>query len=356
VSTDPSLREYLVELGVSEDELLRTPEVEWPALAFSSGLWPDQTRLTLDEATTRTGVDPALLQRVWRAAGFVEPTGGNRAFTTGDVELFALIDVGIQMFGDDVMIQLVRVLGAAAQRVAEASVSAFVANVVASRMDDDPSGLELARANAVGAATIPGLTQAFDALLRHHLELSQRPIEDEMERGIDIQRRSIGFVDLVDSTALLQRIGTRELATAMAEFDAQAYDIVTAGGGRVVKLIGDEVMFVAPTPDIGVDIALRLADAFSHHEVLPAVRAAVATGAVLARDGDYGGLVVTLASRAAKIAQPSCVLVDRTTADALDAAVVSVGSAQQERLKGFDSSVELLPVVRRADGAGTVET
>jgi class 3 adenylate cyclase len=351
-----ALREYLVELGVSDEALQRTPEEEWPALAFSHGLFPENTRLTLEDATARSGVDTAMLRRVWRAAGFVDPASDSPAFTPADVELFALIQVGTQMFGEDVMIQLVRVLGSAAQRVAEASVSAFVANVVAPSIDEDPSGLDLARANAVGAATIPGLTQAFDGLLRHHLELAQRPADGALSRGIDIQRRSIGFVDLVDSTALVQRVGTRELAAAMADFDSQAYEIVTAGGGRVVKLIGDEVMFVAPTPEIGVDIALRLADAFRDHDVLPEVRAAVATGDVLARDGDYGGLVVTLASRAAKIAQPSTVLVDRSTADALDGALVSVGPAQQERLKGFAESVPLFPVMRGVGSAGTVTT
>jgi adenylate cyclase len=350
-----ALRQFLVEMGVSADDLRTTPEPEWPGLAFSVGLWPDRTRMNVDEAIAETGVDRDLLRRVWRAAGFVDPEDDGRAFTAGDVELFALISVGTQMFGEDVMVQLVRVLGSAAQRVAEASVSAFVANVVAGSIDVDPSGIELARANAVGAATIPGLTQAFDALLRHHLELAQRPAEGAMSRGIDIQRRAIGFVDLVDSTALVQRVGTRELAAAMADFDSQAYEIVTAGGGRVVKLIGDEVMFVAPTPEIGVDIALRLADVFRDHEMLPEVRAAVATGDVLARDGDYSGLVVTLASRAAKIAQPSSVLVDRETAEALDTAVVSVGAAHEERLKGFTESVALYPVMRADDSAGTVE-
>ncbi len=67
------------------------------------------------------------------------------------------------------MLQFARVLGAAVQRVADAAVSMFVVNIGPARMQADPSGLELARANAMSAALIPGLVRAFDVLLRHRL-------------------------------------------------------------------------------------------------------------------------------------------------------------------------------------------
>ena len=39
-----------------------------------------------------------------------------------------------------------------------------------------------------------------------------------------------------------------ELAEVVDQFERLAYDVVVAGGGRVVKMIGDEVMFLVDDP------------------------------------------------------------------------------------------------------------
>jgi len=122
--------------------------------------------------------------------------------------------------------------------------------------------------------------------------------------GIDLVRRSIGFADLVDSTAWTQQLELPALSQALSTFDSTASEVVIGRGGRVVKLLGDEVMFAANDPLTAADIALALVDAFADHDVLPAVRAGIATGDVLARDGDFSGAVVNLAARAVKIARP----------------------------------------------------
>jgi adenylate cyclase len=122
-------------------------------------------------------------------------------------------------------------------------------------------------------------------------------------------------------------------------------------GGRVVKLIGDSVMFVAGDPAVAADIALALVDAFASHEVLPPVRVGIATGEVLARDGDYSGAVVNLAARAVNVARPSSVLVDPETVKALDgSAEFSCRTAGPFELKGFRKRVRLSRV-RRIDAS-----
>ncbi len=102
-----------------------------------------------------------------------------------------------------------------------------------------------------------------------------------MTRGVEVQRRSVGFADLVGSTAWTQQLDVADLAAALTEFDATASELVTTGGGRVVKLIGDEIMFAAPEASMAVDAALALVDAFAAHDTLAQVRVAVATGDVL---------------------------------------------------------------------------
>ncbi len=84
---------------------------------------------------------------------------------------------------------------------------------------------------------------------------------------------------------------------------------MTAGGGRVVKMIGDEAMFVADSALDAARIGLALAEAYADDELLSDVRVALAVGPVLVQDGDYYGPVVNLASRVVNMAAPGAVLV-----------------------------------------------
>jgi adenylate cyclase len=68
----------------------------------------------------------------------------------------------------------------------------------------------------------------------------------------------------------------------------------------VVKTIGDEVMFAGLAPQVA-RTAIALRDAAGPHG-LPAVRSGIAAGMVVARDGDFYGPVVNLASRLTEIA------------------------------------------------------
>jgi adenylate cyclase len=345
-----ALLEYLVGLGATLDDLLAANPDEYPVLASTIALWGDRERLTLDEVAAAAGVEPALVARTWRAAGFPEPNSDPelRTFLPRDVEIFAIMRASIELFGEEVTTQLIRVLGAAAARVADASISAFVVNVIPQAVEEDPSGLQLARANAESMVLLDGLTLGFDTLLRHHLERGFRPLEAmDAEKGIDLVRRSVGFADLVDSTAWTQQLDLPSLSRSLSAFDSTASEIVVGRGGRVVKLIGDGVMFIANDPAIAADIALALVDAFRSHDLLPPVRAGVATGGVLARDGDYSGAVVNLAARAASVADPSSLLVDHDTRDALERSpAFSCHSAGVFTLKGFTERVQLSQVSR----------
>jgi len=242
------------------------------------------------------------------------------------------------------------VLGSAAARIAEASISAFFVNVVPSAVERDPSGLALARANTDSIGLLDSLTRGFDSLLRHHIELGFRPIGPfEGSSGVDLVHKSVGFADLVGSTMWTQQLEFITLSRALSDFEARASEVVVRRRGRVVKLIGDEVMFVADDSAAAADIALALIDEFASDPVLPPVRAGVATGEVVARDGDYSGNVVNLASRALTAAPPSTLLVDRATRDALPRAGFGCGTEQVAELKGYDTRIPLYTVTRAAD-------
>ncbi|MGC1814227.1 MAG: hypothetical protein WA696_08840, partial [Solirubrobacterales bacterium] len=87
----------------------------------------------------------------------------------------------------------------------------------------------------------------------------RRSILDDPVAGYESQRMCVGFVDLVGSTVLAQRLSTRELGTVLTEFEHVAADTVTSAGGRVVKLIGDEVLYTASDEASACTIALNLA-------------------------------------------------------------------------------------------------
>lgn len=345
-----ALLDYLLDLGATIDDLIATNPGELPLLASTIALWGDRRRLTLAEIAAAAAVEPALIARTWRAAGFPDPRDDpdSQIFSLQDVEILAIIRAGIELLGEEVTIQMARVLGAAAARVADASVSAFVVNVIPQALEDDPSGLELARANAGSMVLIDGMTRGFDTFVRHHIERGFRPL-DMMAgaEGIDLLRRSIGFADLVDSTAWTQQLELPALSQALTTFDSTASEIVAGLGGRVVKLIGDEIMFAADDPLAAAEIALALVEAFASHDVLPPVRAGIATGSVLAREGDYSGSVVNLAARAVNVARPSSVLVDPETRRALDESpLFSCRTADTFNLKGFEKRVKLSRVRR----------
>jgi adenylate cyclase len=110
---------------------------------------------------------------------------------------------------------------------------------------------------------------------------------------------------------------------------------VTEAGGRVVKLIGDEAMFVGPSAQGAVRGALELVEACKASG-LPAARAGLALGPVLARGGDYFGRAVNLASRLVDAAPAGAVRGDERLVDAIPAdSMLAIEQRGRESLKGL---------------------
>ena len=141
--------------------------------------------------------------------------------------------------------------------------------------------------------------------------------------------RSVGFADLVSFTALVRRLSERQLAQVVQRFEALASDVVTAHGGRVVKTVGDEVLFVTLGTAPAGAIALDLVQAMGDDDFLPDVRVGMAFGPVVSRLGDVFGTTVNRASRLTAVARPGTVLVD----DALAASLASLSGFEMTPLR-----------------------
>lgn len=334
------LLEYLLSLGATVDEMVAA-QPDLPILAGTRALRGPGERFTQAEAAQRAGVPLEKCERIWRAGGFPNPGPDERSCTDEDVEVLRTFEAGAALLGQDVALQLVRVMGSSMARVADAMIAAFVVNVAVPTLQGDPGGLSLARANTEAILLMRGSSVAMDVIFRRHFELLQRPLAEGDQRT---QQLAVGFADLVGSTALAQQLSIKELGSALAEFDELASDAVVAAGGRVVKLIGDEVMYVAADSTTGCDIALALADRFADHRRLPPVRGALECGAVLSRGGDYFGRVVNLASRIIKLTPPGTVVTSTAIRDSVDAYdFASIGTCD---LKGFGDPIELFEVRR----------
>jgi adenylate cyclase len=157
----------------------------------------------------------------------------------------------------------------------------------------------------------------------------------------------VGFIDIAGYTSLSRRVGEDELAAVLERFEAAAAEIVARHRGRIIKSLGDEVLYVADDPHDAVGTALTMIEFAEADEVLPPLHAGVAFGPVLWRFGDVFGSTVNIASRLASIARSGTMLIDLNLAAELreDAGYV-VRRVRPATVRGF---VNLQPsLLRRA--------
>lgn len=149
---------------------------------------------------------------------------------------------------------------------------------------------------------------------------------------------AVGFIDLVGFTARSLHLTGEELAELVGRFEAIATEVISSHRGRLVKLIGDEVMFVAASAEEGRAIAESLLERFSAEDELTP-RGGLDFGPVLARVGNFFGPVVNRASRLEQEAIPGEVLMTPEAAEGSDRPLDPAGRRQ---LKGFDEPVTVL--------------
>jgi adenylate cyclase len=212
----------------------------------------------------------------------------------------------------DESVQMTRVIASSMARIAEAMVSSTMADA------DMPTP----EAEAMFALTVESIFDTYSKLIdyvwRRHLQaVLRRQLLATLEQGEQGSTYAVGFADLVGFTALSQELSPAELAGVVTRFEDLAFDHVARHGGRVAKVIGDEVMFVVRDTAAAVETGLDLAEAYADDEVLSDVRVGIACGDVLAHEGDYYGPVVNLASRIVNIAVPGSVVVSPSVRETL---------------------------------------
>ena len=265
-------------------------------------LLPAEPQYTAAELAENAGMTIEQARRFWRALGFPDVPEDEVAFTDHDLNALTTVN-GLIHFGVtdvDLAVQMTRVIGQSMARIAESSPDPVRTTEESAR---------LAELYALtGGTTIDSNARLLDYVWRRHYQAATRR-RTVRSAGSDGERLVVGFADLVGFTALSQQLSEAALANVVSRFEEMAYDVIAASGGRVVKMIGDEVMFVTPEPSAGAEIGLTISEQSAEDENLSEVRVGMACGQVLALEGDYYGPVVNLASRVVNIARPGSVLV-----------------------------------------------
>ena len=331
---------WLEELGWNAETILaRLDSATLDELADREGI-RDVSEFTNDQAAAALGKSLDEFQRLRRTVGLSPRPEGQPEWTAKEIDGFAALDASAQMFTEDEVNYFARVLGSSLSRIADAAVSLFLVDLEGPLRERGGTELDVVRLTLEVNEALSQLGASLDPMLRLQIDEASRlrRAARDPDDDANLSRMAVGFVDLVGFTSFSEKHTIAEVGHLVRVFEERAFDIVADRGGRVVKLIGDEVMFVAADAEVACEISIALISTFRDDHVAP--RGGLAYGSLLARGGDYHGPVVNLASRIADLAVSYELLATTDVAERCpDLAFEPAGRRQ---IKGFEEPVRLV--------------
>lgn len=264
------------------------------------------------QVAEESGISLEVARQRWRSLGFTAVPDDDVAFSQADVDALEatqeLVDRGLIDSASEAA--LVRTLGRSFARLAE-----WQLDLLGRAIDLDEMSVE-EMADTM-SEVVPMIENLQNYVWRRHvLAVASRQLLAPTTSG-DEAVQAVGFADIVNYTRQSRSLRQEELERLVDQFEANALAIITDHGGRIIKTIGDEVLFVTDDAAEGARIGLELSEGHVRDEEFPELRVGMAYGPVLARLGDVYGPVVNLASRLTSLTRPGRVLIDREMAEAL---------------------------------------
>lgn len=305
----------------------------------------DRPHFTSEQLVAESGATLDQARRLWRALGFAEYAGDQPVYTRSDADalrtVVASTRAGILDF--DTTVALTRALGQTMARLADWQVATLV-------------GLEEFAVPGEGAHSrintavrlIDEVERPFEELMlyawRRHLAAAVQRVEalGAAESSLHTTTLTVGFADIVSFTALSNRLGEARTGDLVEQFEGRCSDAITRTGGRVIKSIGDSVLFVHADPVSAVEAAEAIVELVGRDPQMPDVRIGMATGPITMRMGDVFGPPVNLASRLTSVARRNRLICDQATAERLPTERFQTREMPQRPLRGFG---ELRPVL-----------
>ena len=305
------------------------------------------------DVADNTGIPPELTRSFWQALGFPTAPEEDTRFTLADQEaIVRTVDILASGRIDQGMgLAMTRAIARSVDRLASWLSSLAMESVrrheVGEGLHEPTAGAERPHVSGQDlpldlAATLATEREGDERLWNHELspQASQRAGELLLSLVDDVEPlliyawrrhlaatvgrlmtndqeiegtgalRTVGFADMVDFTTLVRRLSERQLAQLVQRFEAMAAQVVGAHGGRVVKTLGDEVVFIAYDAEAGASIGLDLLERIGADQGMPELRVGLATGPVLSHLGDVFGTTVNRASRLTNVARARSVVID----------------------------------------------
>ena len=269
-------------------------------------------RYTRLQIAAMAGLPPEHTRRLWRALGFPDAADDDPVFADADVRalelLRALIDSGFVEPGTEASIA--RAMAQSLSRLADWQTD-LLADLL-TRGEGGRHPVAPAEAVASARALLPLLREVQDYVWRRHLAANADRLLTPAAVA-DRRELAVGFADLVGYTSRSRGMGGRELGAMVEDFESTASEVIARHHGRVVKMVGDGVLYTAVSAIDAVEIGLELPETWQAED-RPPLRVGAAFGTVLTHLGDVYSPVVNLASRLTSIARPGALLVDRDLA------------------------------------------
>ncbi|QGH68816.1 adenylate/guanylate cyclase domain-containing protein [Pseudactinotalea sp. HY158] len=292
--------------------------------AVAAALLGPGPRRHLGEVAESANVSEDDVRAFWRLLGFADVPDEAPEFTDADVAAMRdLMDyVRTDRIGLRTARTLVRANGHLMDRLVLWQVESFVEEVAQRYSLDDISArlVVLDRFLTLQPMLEEQLLYTWRRQLAALLGRFDRQFAQSTGLAISADQlpleRAVGFMDMVGYTSRTVRLARDELAEIVAEFETTARDVVARNGARVVKTVGDAVLYVADDLPTGAKVATDLVDLLAAVD-LP-VRSSVVWGRVLSRSGDIFGPTVNLASRLNDVATPGVVVMDDVSAALLE--------------------------------------
>ena len=300
--------------GTSEEAVIQAAQQGTLPLLLLERVVSGQQRMSAREAAKRAGVPLEVAVAIWRALGFPTDDLDEQAFTRLEVESLRVISALQSVFTLDDLIEAGSVTGRALAEMSAAFVELFHRRLTAPFLEAGASELEVSlRLAATSELLLQPLMPTLEAGLRRHLEAATRAeaaLSLERTPGLASGERelSVAFADLVGFTSVSEALTPLEVGHLVARMLRIAEATLTRHDARLVKSIGDAVMFTAADPITCCRAAIDLIDEAGRDGILPPMRGGVAHGPVMRAYADYFGRTVNIASRLCDAAGPGEVL------------------------------------------------
>ncbi|HET6815660.1 MAG TPA: adenylate/guanylate cyclase domain-containing protein, partial [Mycobacteriales bacterium] len=266
--------------GITDDHIERFCRGRGDILeSLLAGRRIDAPALTVEELLARlpSDIDDDFVTRLLNLLGLApgEPLTEDDA---GALQMaIAALDLG---FPADALLQLIRVMTEAVQRVAEAENRVFHDYVHERNRAKGLSGRELM--DATDALSQPMLAMAEPALIYLHQRAFAREMRDDFVRHLTEDARppsdrpgeavaTIVFIDLAGFTPMTLTMGDTVAADVLSRFATLVRTAVSRWHGRIIKQIGDAFMLVFELPTNAVRFGVDVCAAVAGESRFPAV-------------------------------------------------------------------------------------